>query len=54
MSARQILIIEDERPIRDMIAFGLRRAGFDVVEAEDCREARARITAWKEEARHGS
>ena len=43
MSARQILIIEDERPIRDMIAFGLRRAGFEVVEAEDCREARARI-----------
>jgi two-component system, OmpR family, phosphate regulon response regulator PhoB len=43
MSARQILIIEDERPIRDMIAFGLRRAGFEVIEAEDCREARARI-----------
>jgi len=43
MSLRQILIVEDERPIRDMIAFGLRRAGFEVVEAEDCREARARI-----------
>ncbi len=43
MSSRQILIVEDERPIRDMIAFGLRRAGFEVAEAEDCREARARI-----------
>src|SRR5579872_959398 len=43
MSTRQILIVEDERPIRDMIAFGLRRAGFDVVEAEDCRGARERI-----------
>lgn len=43
MSARQILIVEDERPIREMIAFGLRRAGFEVAEAEDCRAARARI-----------
>ena len=43
MSSRQILVVEDERPIREMVAFGLRRAGFDVVEAEDTREARARI-----------
>jgi two-component system phosphate regulon response regulator PhoB len=43
MSARQILIVEDERPIREMIAFGLRRAGFEVSEAEDCRAARAQI-----------
>ena len=28
---------EDERPIREMIAFGLKRAGFDVREAEDFR-----------------
>jgi len=26
-----------------LIAFGLRRAGYEVKEAEDCREARARI-----------
>ena len=26
MAAKQILIVEDERPIREMIAFGLRRA----------------------------
>jgi two-component system, OmpR family, phosphate regulon response regulator PhoB len=30
MSARRILIVEDEKAIRDMIAFGLRRAGYDV------------------------
>jgi two-component system phosphate regulon response regulator PhoB len=43
MSARRILVVEDEKAIRDMIAFGLRRAGYEVREAEDCREARARI-----------
>jgi two-component system phosphate regulon response regulator PhoB len=43
MTAKQILIVEDEKPIRDMIAFGLRRAGFDVREAEDCTTARERI-----------
>ncbi len=43
MTGKQILIVEDEKPIRDMIAFGLRRAGFTVSEAEDCSEARSRI-----------
>jgi len=43
MPAKQILIVEDEKPIREMIAFGLRRAGFDVLEAEDCRAARERL-----------
>jgi len=43
MTGRQILVVEDERPIREMIAFGLRRAGFEVVEAEDTRAARASI-----------
>ena len=43
MTSKQILIVEDEKPIRDMIAFGLRRAGFDVREAEDSTEARASI-----------
>ncbi len=43
MTARRILIVEDEKPIRDMIAFGLRRAGFDVTEAEDTRAARTAI-----------
>ena len=43
MSAKQVLIVEDERPIREMIAFGLKRAGFEVREAEDCRAARAAL-----------
>jgi two-component system phosphate regulon response regulator PhoB len=43
MTSKQILIVEDERPIREMIAFGLKRAGFDVREAEDCRTARAAL-----------
>lgn len=43
MGGKQILIVEDEKPIRDMIAFGLRRAGFEVLEAEDCSTARSRV-----------
>src|SRR3954454_15927030 len=43
MTARQILIVEDERPIREMIAFGLRRSGFEVREAADASAARAAI-----------
>ena len=43
MTGKQILLVEDEKPIRDMIAFGLRRAGFEVAEAEDCAQARAKI-----------
>lgn len=43
MPGKQILIVEDEKPIREMIAFGLRRAGYEVTEAEDTAEARARI-----------
>ncbi|MCC7198264.1 MAG: response regulator, partial [Gammaproteobacteria bacterium] len=43
MGSKQILIVEDEKPIRDMIAFGLRRAGFEVREAEDCAEARTQL-----------
>lgn len=40
MTAKKILIVEDEKPIRDMIAFHLSRAGYDVFEAADCRAAR--------------
>lgn len=43
MSSRQILVVEDERAIREMVAFGLRRAGYTVHEAEDCREARRQV-----------
>jgi two-component system, OmpR family, phosphate regulon response regulator PhoB len=40
---RQILIVEDEQPIRDMLAFALRRAGFGVYEAEDSQQARVHL-----------
>lgn len=43
MTAKQILIVEDEQPIREMVAFGLKRAGFTVREAEDSRAARAQL-----------
>jgi len=42
-STKQILVVEDERPIREMIAFGLRRAGFEVREAGDARTGRAEV-----------
>ena len=41
--ARRILIVEDEAPIRQMLAFNLKRAGFAVDEAEDCATARRQI-----------
>jgi two-component system phosphate regulon response regulator PhoB len=41
--ARQILIVEDELPIREMIAFALRKAAFDVREAADSRAARVQL-----------
>jgi two-component system phosphate regulon response regulator PhoB len=41
MSSHKILIVEDETPIREMIAFHLTRAGFETIEAADCRSARA-------------
>lgn len=40
MPAASILIVEDEAPIREMIAFHLARAGFQSFEAANCREAR--------------
>ncbi|MEO0421703.1 MAG: phosphate regulon transcriptional regulator PhoB [Pseudomonadota bacterium] len=43
MGDQHILIVEDEQAIREMTAFGLRRAGFDVAQAEDCRGARSMI-----------
>ncbi len=43
MTSKHILIVEDERPIREMIAFGLKRAGFEVREAEDSRSARSAL-----------
>jgi two-component system, OmpR family, phosphate regulon response regulator PhoB len=43
MAAKRILIVEDEKPIRDMIAFSLRRGGFEVREAADASSARISV-----------
>ncbi len=43
MAETRILVVEDEQPIRDLIAFGLRRAGFQVALAEHCQAALASI-----------
>ena len=40
MAASKILIVEDEAPIREMIAFHLGRAGYETLQAADCGKAR--------------
>ncbi|MDH3336410.1 MAG: phosphate regulon transcriptional regulator PhoB [Gammaproteobacteria bacterium] len=40
MTASKILIVEDETPIREMIAFHLARAGYETLEAPNCQVAR--------------
>ena len=40
MSARKILIVEDEPAIREMIVFHLSRVGYETLEAGDTRTAR--------------
>ena len=43
MKVKKILIVEDEKAIREMIAFHLSRAGYATLEAGDCRTARTLI-----------
>ncbi|MGH8208368.1 MAG: phosphate regulon transcriptional regulator PhoB [Steroidobacteraceae bacterium] len=43
MAAKEILVVEDERPVREMIAFCLSRAGFTVREAADARSAQTAV-----------
>jgi two-component system phosphate regulon response regulator PhoB len=43
MSQPKVLIVEDEAPVRQMIAFNLTRAGFSVDEAGDVSSARNKI-----------
>jgi len=43
MGSKHILVVEDERPIREMVAFQLRRAGFEVQEAGSSAEARQAV-----------
>ena len=40
---KDILIVEDEAPIREMVGFAISRAGFDLREAADAREAEVMI-----------
>ena len=40
MEEKRILVVEDERAIREMVVFTLKRAGFTVSEAEDAAAAR--------------
>ena len=39
MDSVKILVVEDERAIREMVTFHLQRASFSVVEAANCQEA---------------
>jgi two-component system, OmpR family, phosphate regulon response regulator PhoB len=43
MGQKRVLVVEDERPIREMLAFNLGRAGFEVEAVENGRAARASI-----------
>src|SRR5437660_255781 len=43
MQNKQILVVEDEAPIRDMLRFALERAEFRVAAAADVASARLRI-----------
>ena len=43
MPVRKILVLEDEAPIREMIAFQLKRSGFEPLEAANCAEAREHL-----------
>jgi two-component system, OmpR family, phosphate regulon response regulator PhoB len=43
MANKLILVVEDEAAIRELIAYGLKRAGYQVAEAADCRRARIEI-----------
>lgn len=44
MNSKKILVVEDEKPIREMILFHLRRENFRVTEAANCQEALIMIT----------
>tara|TARA_B110000238_G_scaffold86580_1_gene95220 strand:+ start:646 stop:1338 length:693 start_codon:yes stop_codon:yes gene_type:complete len=43
MKKHQILIVEDEKPIRDMVYFALDSDGYDIVEAVDGRQATEKL-----------
>ncbi len=40
---KKILVVEDDQAIREMIAFNLKRSGYEVLEAVDCQSARVHV-----------
>ncbi|HAL68646.1 MAG TPA: DNA-binding response regulator, partial [Pseudomonas sp.] len=47
MAGRNILIVDDEAPIREMIAVALEMAGYECLEAESSQQAHAIIVDRK-------
>lgn len=47
MVGRSILIVDDEAPIREMIAVALEMAGYDCLEAENAQQAHSIIVDRK-------
>ena len=47
VNAHNILIVEDEQPIREMLCFALGNAGFNVSEATDAYEAQTQLAQGK-------
>lgn len=43
MTATRLLLVEDEAPIRDMLRFSLEQAGFEVLQANDARQAQVQV-----------
>jgi two-component system phosphate regulon response regulator PhoB len=43
MRSKHVLVVDDERPVREMITFGLLRSGFEVGQAGDAEAARLSI-----------
>ncbi|NKC31267.1 response regulator [Falsiroseomonas selenitidurans] len=43
--AKRVMTVDDSRTMREMVAFTLRKAGFEVSEAEDGRKALAALQA---------
>jgi two-component system chemotaxis response regulator CheY len=41
--ARRVLMVDDSKTTRDMVVFTLRRAGYEVIEADDGRKALERL-----------
>lgn len=44
MTEKTVLVVDDEKPIRDLVEFSLERSGFRVVEAGDAAQARVAVT----------